>query len=412
MLELSESKKKAQVLRLGGAQYSSVIAITNMIHREKGALLTTEKQLDEMHLQRHLAGGKLKDDKDSDNKDDITLAATNVKKGGKKSNGREKKENPNKDKTCNHYKKKGHIENTCWKKFPDKRPKLIKSHGGKQESKNSIATAAIQEEGEIILVLVTQGEKYVYLDDDKSNDNKGSILEVFTSKMEVQSVDISNAYQYAPIIESVKYLKGLDTCGESRPTDDNDEDKSQGGNVSFVFMDKTMLQPTMEGLVDKDAWIVDTGAMSHVTNSKVGGKNHCNTTVKTRGFVGESINPDLEMDIPVTYTCGNGKEIEAELKDVQVNEKFNFNLFSVTTMLQKRYTLKGDAKSITLEKGNHAFVFDSVIRTRGEHCTVQDSVGTRSSFARLRCGICGIRYIRRNNYKSKRSPIKDLQNQC
>jgi hypothetical protein len=111
--------------------------------------------------------------------------------------------------------------NTCWEKFPDKKPKLFRSRGGKQESKTSIATAAIKEEGEIILVLATQGETYVYLDDD----NEDSILEVFTSKMEVQSVDISNAYQYTPIIESVKYLKGLDTCGESRPSDDVDEMK-------------------------------------------------------------------------------------------------------------------------------------------------------------------------------------------
>ncbi len=59
------------------------------------------------------------------------------------------------------------------------------------------------------------------------------------------------------------------------------------------------------------------------------------------------------------------KKSKAELKDMQVNEKFNFNLFSVTRMLQKGYTLKGDEKSITLEKGNHAFMFDSVIRTRG-----------------------------------------------
>jgi hypothetical protein len=28
--------------------------------------------------------------------------------------------------------------------------------------------------------------------------------------------------------------------------------------------------------------------------------------------------------------CDNGKEIEAELKDVQVNKKFSFNLFSIT----------------------------------------------------------------------------------
>ncbi len=175
----------------------SIISTTSMIHREKGATLTTERLLDEMHLQWRLAGGKLEDDKDSNDKEEIALAATNAKKGGKKSNGREKKENPNKDKTCNNCKKKGHIENTCWEKFPDKKPKLFTSFGGKQESKTSIATAAIKEEGEIILVSATQGEKYVYLDDDKISDNKDSILEVFTHEKEVQSVDTTNAYQYA-----------------------------------------------------------------------------------------------------------------------------------------------------------------------------------------------------------------------
>jgi hypothetical protein len=112
-------------------------------------------------------------------------------------------------------------------------------------------------------------------------------------------------------------------------------------------------------------WIADTGATSHVKKSKVGGKNHRNLTVKMRGFVGESINPNLEMDISVTYMCENGDEIEAELQDVQVNKMFNFNLFSVTRMLQRGYKLYGDAKAISLEKGNHKFVFDSVICTRG-----------------------------------------------
>ncbi len=119
-LELSESKKKVQVLRLGVAQYSSIISTTSMIHCKKRATLTTEKLLDEMHLQWPLAAGKSKDNKDSDDEEEIALAATNTKKGEKKSNGTEKKENPNKDKTCNHCKKKGHIKNTCWEKFPDK----------------------------------------------------------------------------------------------------------------------------------------------------------------------------------------------------------------------------------------------------------------------------------------------------
>ncbi len=74
---------------------------------------------------------------------------------------------------------------------------------------------------------------------------------------------------------------------------------------------------------------------------------------------------ELKFEKMAKASAAVGKEIKAELKEVQVNEKFNFNLISVTRMLQKGCTLKGDAKSITLEKGNHAFVFDSVIWTRG-----------------------------------------------
>jgi hypothetical protein len=111
----------------------------------------------------------------------------------------------------------------------------------------------------------------------------------------------------------------------------------------------------METLVDKDMWIADTGVTSHISYSRIGGMTHCHTTAKMRQFVGGSINPGLEMDIPVTYMCDNGKEIEAELKDDQVNKKFNFSLFSVAQMLQKGYILKGDAKLIRLCKGNNKF---------------------------------------------------------
>jgi hypothetical protein len=125
---------------------------------------------------------------------------------------------------------------------------------------------------------------------------------------------------------------------------------------------------------------VDCGHRSNEScyKQQVGGKNHCKTTVKMRGFVGESINPDLEMDILVTYTCGNGKEIEAELKDMQVNEKFYLNLFSVTRMLQKRYTLKGMQNQSHWRKA----IMHSFLTVRfglgGEHCTVQDSVEMRT----------------------------------
>jgi hypothetical protein len=42
-LELSESKKKAHILQLGGTQYSSIIATTSMIYHKNTMTLTTEK---------------------------------------------------------------------------------------------------------------------------------------------------------------------------------------------------------------------------------------------------------------------------------------------------------------------------------------------------------------------------------
>ena len=67
------------------------------------------------------------------------------------------------------------------------------------------------------------------------------------------------------------------------------------------------------------------------------------------------------MDIPVVC-CDkdNNKMRSVELKDVQVNKRFNFNLFSVNKMLLKGLKLKGDDKSLTISKGEVSFVFDTV----------------------------------------------------
>jgi hypothetical protein len=137
-----------------------------------------------------------KKDKDSNNEDEIELAATNTKKGGKKPNGGGKptKENPNKDKICDHCKEKGHIKSTYWEKYPEKKPKFANNCEGKQASRSSIATAAVDDsKGEIILATTRHGEQYVYLDHDIISDDEESILEVFTGQM--HTVDIINAYQ-------------------------------------------------------------------------------------------------------------------------------------------------------------------------------------------------------------------------
>jgi hypothetical protein len=150
-IDLSESKKKAQVLRIGGAQYSSVIATTQMIYKSKGADLTCKKLLEEMHNQWRIAGNKSHDEKDSDNEDEVVATAT------EKESRRKKKPyiNPDKEKTCNRCKKKGHVENRCWKKNPELIPDKVKAAQKKQaEKKSKKVTAAVN--NEMILILDRQ----------------------------------------------------------------------------------------------------------------------------------------------------------------------------------------------------------------------------------------------------------------
>ncbi len=65
-------------------------------------------------------------------------------------------ENPNKDETCNHCNKKGHIESTCWTKHPNKKPKSVKNRKSMQEGKSSVAAGVAAEDNkeEIILPAV------------------------------------------------------------------------------------------------------------------------------------------------------------------------------------------------------------------------------------------------------------------
>jgi hypothetical protein len=49
-INLSRSKEKAQVFRVSGTHYASIISTTQMIWREKEKELMCEKLLEEMHI--------------------------------------------------------------------------------------------------------------------------------------------------------------------------------------------------------------------------------------------------------------------------------------------------------------------------------------------------------------------------
>ena len=90
-----------------------------------------------MHNQCQIAGNKNRNEKDLDDEDKVV--AGTVDKDIKK---KTKYVNPDKDKTCNHCKKKGHTEKKCWKKHPELIPDKVKVARMKQAEKKANSTAA------------------------------------------------------------------------------------------------------------------------------------------------------------------------------------------------------------------------------------------------------------------------------
>jgi hypothetical protein len=92
---------------------------------------------------------------DSDNEDEVAATATTKDKdSGKK----KPYVNPNKEKTCNHCNKKGHVENKCWKKNPKLIPEKVKAAQKKQAEKKakktSTAAAAFEDEDKMVLTVL------------------------------------------------------------------------------------------------------------------------------------------------------------------------------------------------------------------------------------------------------------------
>ncbi len=106
-----------------------------------------------------------------------------------------------------------HIKTKCWEKYPEKKPNFAKNCKGKQASRSSVATAAIDgSKGEIILAASNHGEQYVHLDHDLTSDDEESILEVITGQM--HAVDMTNAYQYVPVNDDIKFLEQIESLVE------------------------------------------------------------------------------------------------------------------------------------------------------------------------------------------------------
>jgi hypothetical protein len=140
-IPISDSKKMAQLICLGGKEYGAVITVTQMCKKAEGVTCPSKHIVHKMWKQWHVKGRKERGKENSDNKEEASLAKADDKTKGKKKKGN--KDKRKETRICNYCQKKGHIEADCWQKYPSKMPKQFWK---KKDATTEKATAAVKEE--------------------------------------------------------------------------------------------------------------------------------------------------------------------------------------------------------------------------------------------------------------------------
>ncbi len=121
---------------------------------------------------------------------------------------------------------------------------------------------------------------------------------------------------------------------------------------------------SMDMLKRIDIWIADSGASNHVIFSDNKCRNKRIATVSTHRIVGNSVQPKCELDIPCVHFDKDGAQVgEVIITNVIHLPEGNVNLFSVTRLQKKGWTLTGNADYIKLQKGKKSLLFNIVLNT-------------------------------------------------
>ena len=151
-----------------------------------------------------------------------------------------------------------------------------------------------------------------------------------------------------------------------------DDDNGQIWTEAEKLMAVEVANPDMEMpssfevLKESDVWICDSGASSHSTHCKMGGKNERAAGDPTLGQSGAAVSTTCTIDIEGRFINKDGSlEIKGILKDVGFNKSLNFNLMSLTRMLVNGWHIvKGDENGIKIgNKKGEIVSFDIVVKT-------------------------------------------------
>jgi len=309
---VSDGKKVAQLIRLGGKKYGTVITVTQMCKKSEKVTCTAKHIVDEMWKQWRIEGGKEKGEENADDEEEATLSKVDEKtksKGKDRSKDKDNKGKKKETRTCNHCGMKGHIEVNCWKKNPSLMPEKFKN------KKTEKSGAAVEEEH--LLSFVDANEDDVEVDYEFHND--GAFVQV---ELSLEDEDV--------------------------------EEKSL-----------SQIRPTLQALNSQNMWIGDTGATKHSTKHKQGGINSRPSTSRTRGISGKAIKPSMEVDLPGMYCDKNGDDqFAVKLRNVDVIPESHYNLISVTKLMEEGHKVTGNKKDgLSVKKGRRVIKFDIRVET-------------------------------------------------
>ncbi len=401
---VSDGKKVAQLIRLGGKKYGTIITVTQMCKKSKKVKCTAMHIVDEMWKQWQIEGGKETGEENADDEEEITLSKVDDKVKGEGIGSSKGKDNIGKKKetrTCNFCGLKGHIEVNCWKKDPLQIPE--KSKGKKTEKlewrwKKNIfchSSMCVTKTSSWILVqvfackwtfkrLIFRLLLYPLIMNSKNVTDEDDIPDLEAPTECKDEEKVSELKANCASEAQLRNKRHEDHNNDVEPLmsvnedDDIDVDYEFHNDVAVVqtelgLEDKdvketeglSLIRPTLQALNLPNMWINNTGATRCSMKYKQVGINSRPSTSRTRGLYGQAIKPSMEVDLPGMYCDKNSNnKFAVKLRDVDGIPEIHYNLISLTKLMEEGHKVTGNKKDgLSVKKGRRVIKFDIRVKT-------------------------------------------------
>ena len=139
---------------------------------------------------------------------------------------------------------------------------------------------------------------------------------------------------------------------------DDTEDKEEEDDRVFLET-----EPVTFGMIEKDLWLGDSGASSHMTNSLIGMTDVEDATGSVRFGNSQVLKVTKIGKKAGTVVQKDGKKVKVVLAQVKYVPGLYCNLMSLTQLMAKYFVLTGTKECLKLVKGKTTIVFDRKVKS-------------------------------------------------